>query len=110
MINYEIDSANVSTILFQILQLWHTKKILTVRDLIKKMVTWTDHSYLNKEVWENFSTKIKPTALPVNIPMLQLPAPPSGPHQEQQIIVVCKLIYAYHLHLMAQTYFSVSFF
>ena len=57
------------------------------------MVTWTQNSYVRREVWTHFSTKVNPAALPANIDILRLPAPPSGLHPLQLALVVGMLIY-----------------
>ena len=61
--------------------------------MIKKMVTLTQHGHVNREVWRHLSTKVNPAALPANIDILRLPAPPSGPHPLQLALMVSMLIY-----------------
>ena len=72
---------------------WHNKRQVTVEGLIRQMVNWTDNNYVDREMWRHFSTIIRPSALPVNMENLQLPALPAGGNPLQQAVIVSALTY-----------------
>ena len=48
---------------------------MTVRDIVAKMILWTESGYLDRGVWTQLAQKINEAALPDNIETLRLPAP-----------------------------------
>ena len=56
------------------------QKLLTVEDLVVKMVRWTQDGLVNRYVWENFPVKVNPVVLHTNVQTLPLPTPPTGNH------------------------------
>ena len=62
--------------------------MVTVKDLVSYVVTWSQSGYLNKAASEIIRSKIDTAVFPANIETLRLRAPPSSPHPLQLAIMV----------------------
>ena len=63
----------------QVLKKSSNMTLVRMKDLVDRMVDWTENRYIDTGVWIHFSSRIDPAALPANLETLQLPAPPRWP-------------------------------
>ena len=111
-----INQTYVSYFTFQILHKWHSRKTLTVKDVVTEMEVWTHNGYLDAEAVKSFGLKRNESIFPVNLQHLQLPVPPSGPHPLQLAMMVnfitffidCCTAYLTADKKTIQKYFSVQ--
>ena len=52
-------------LLFQVLKTWHSRKVIKLKNLLDKMVSWQQEQYLDPGVWDQLRTKVCPEILPV---------------------------------------------